>query len=426
MQMKSLAIVAATVMTVGAAQAADLNKPAKVAVDYVKVCDAYGAGFFYIPGSDTCLKISGFARLDVFTGGQSNRNMFGGTGLNTGGPGGRSSSALGDNARADVQLDARTNTQYGLLRSFIDFHTNVGTNNGGLNRTQTMVELDHAFVQWGGLTAGRTTSKYNFGDGEQNNQEYYTEAFTDNSVNLLAYTFAFGNGVTGTISLEDPTTGGYQGTLSGTANASTRRYSTTGTFQYGALNLPDFVGNINVTQAWGEAQLSAVAHQVYGGALSPATKEGYAFQAGILFNVPQLGAGDTLAFNGAYGSGAVGFVESYSPSANDVGQDAVYNFTPGAGLKLSRSWEIGASFVHNFSPMIALDLAPGYFNWQNSGMNMSETLFSAALDIKPVKGLLIKPDFEYRYSSLNNAAKINSASVNGSGYVFGVRIQRSF
>ena len=42
----------------GGAQAADLPVKAK-AVEYVRICSLYGAGFFYIPGTDTCIKIGG-------------------------------------------------------------------------------------------------------------------------------------------------------------------------------------------------------------------------------------------------------------------------------------------------------------------------------------------------------------------------------
>ena len=48
-----------------AAAAADLPSKAKgPAVDYVRVCDAYGKGFFYILGTDTCLKVGGYIRAD--------------------------------------------------------------------------------------------------------------------------------------------------------------------------------------------------------------------------------------------------------------------------------------------------------------------------------------------------------------------------
>ncbi|MGZ5867803.1 MAG: porin, partial [Xanthobacteraceae bacterium] len=47
---------AAGLFAVASAQAADLPVKAKP-VEYVKVCSLYGAGFFYVPGTDTCLKI---------------------------------------------------------------------------------------------------------------------------------------------------------------------------------------------------------------------------------------------------------------------------------------------------------------------------------------------------------------------------------
>ncbi len=55
---------AASLLTIGAAQAADLPLKAK-AVEYVKVCSLYGAGFYYIPGTDTCIKLGGYTRAEV-------------------------------------------------------------------------------------------------------------------------------------------------------------------------------------------------------------------------------------------------------------------------------------------------------------------------------------------------------------------------
>jgi len=50
---------AAGLLAIGGAQAADLPVKAR-AVEYVRVCSLYGAGFFYIPGTDTCIKIGGY------------------------------------------------------------------------------------------------------------------------------------------------------------------------------------------------------------------------------------------------------------------------------------------------------------------------------------------------------------------------------
>src|SRR5258708_13987727 len=55
---------AAGMMAIGGAQAADLPVKAK-AVEYVRICSLYGAGFFFIPGTDTCIKLGGYLRADV-------------------------------------------------------------------------------------------------------------------------------------------------------------------------------------------------------------------------------------------------------------------------------------------------------------------------------------------------------------------------
>src|SRR6186713_2715862 len=58
---------AASLFAVAGAQAADLPVKAKP-VEYVKVCSLYGAGFYYIPGTDTCIKLAGYLRADVALG----------------------------------------------------------------------------------------------------------------------------------------------------------------------------------------------------------------------------------------------------------------------------------------------------------------------------------------------------------------------
>src|SRR5947209_15400414 len=60
---------AAGLVAMSGAQAADLPVKAK-AVEYVRICSLYGAGFFYIPGADTCIKLGGYLRVDTtFNGG---------------------------------------------------------------------------------------------------------------------------------------------------------------------------------------------------------------------------------------------------------------------------------------------------------------------------------------------------------------------
>jgi len=55
---------AAGLLAMSGAQAADLPVKAK-AVEYVRICSLYGAGFYYIPGTDTCIKLGGYLRVDT-------------------------------------------------------------------------------------------------------------------------------------------------------------------------------------------------------------------------------------------------------------------------------------------------------------------------------------------------------------------------
>src|SRR5712692_3603131 len=55
---------AAGLVAMTGAQAADLPVKAKP-VEYVKICSLYGAGFYYIPGTDTCIKVGGFMRAEL-------------------------------------------------------------------------------------------------------------------------------------------------------------------------------------------------------------------------------------------------------------------------------------------------------------------------------------------------------------------------
>src|SRR6201997_3863621 len=71
---------AAGLVAVAGAQAADM--PVKAApVQYVKICTLYGDGFYYIPGTDTCIKIGGYIRADFGFNDSGARNaLYSGTG----------------------------------------------------------------------------------------------------------------------------------------------------------------------------------------------------------------------------------------------------------------------------------------------------------------------------------------------------------
>src|SRR5438874_5955367 len=98
------------------AQAADLPVKAK-AVEYVRICSLYGAGFFYIPGTDTCLKLGGYLRVDlaVNTDSDASGNING-----AGGAHNRFTNGYTWRSREDFNIDTRTATEYGVVRTFFD------------------------------------------------------------------------------------------------------------------------------------------------------------------------------------------------------------------------------------------------------------------------------------------------------------------
>jgi hypothetical protein len=138
MNIKSLLIGStAALVAVSGARAADAIVAAEPEpVEYVRVCDAFGTGFFYIPGTETCLKIDGYVRFRVTA-------TKGTTGYT-------------QNTRARLNFDARSETELGTLRGYIRFQSNSGNAFTG----DANVVQDQAMLQLGGLFMGYTESAF--------------------------------------------------------------------------------------------------------------------------------------------------------------------------------------------------------------------------------------------------------------------------
>ena len=193
---------AAGLVAVGGAQAADLPVKAKP-VEYVKICTLYGEGFYYIPGSDTCLKLGGYVRGDYGWNVAGARTpAYSGTQ----GAQDRTVSQFSTRHRANVQIDTRTQTAYGTLRTFQTYRMTADTP-VGTAAASTGINLDNAIVQWAGFTMGRLGPSFldgpwntasNYLNGHLGSSDLTTSGF------VLAYTHQFGNGISGSIALEDP------------------------------------------------------------------------------------------------------------------------------------------------------------------------------------------------------------------------------
>src|SRR3981189_1706468 len=285
---------AAGLIAVSGAQAAELPGKAK-AVEYVKVCSLYGAGFFYIPGTDTCIKLGGYMRIDTtFNGGIYDQPAWSGD-L---GVGNRYRDSFASRSRMALTVDTRTATEYGVVRTFMqgDFQfQNLGTTNGavigaaagtpvtatqlgGLNNALLsspgggFVAVEFAFIQFAGFTFGKSASAYAtpWHGYPGNNSSFLLGGHdTVTGVNNIQYSAQFGNGVSGTVGLDDPTVFNRTplfnlgaGSPAGALTAAGLSPIGGGQSAYGGFVVPDLVGNIRVDQAWGLFQVSGALHSV--------------------------------------------------------------------------------------------------------------------------------------------------------------------
>jgi len=410
----------AGLLAIGGAQAADLPVKAK-AVEYVRICSLYGAGFFFIPGTDTCIKIGGYMRIDAdFNGGVYDQPAWNGD-L---GVGDRYRDSFTERSRFALTIDTRTATEYGVVRTFgqADFQfdtlgsstynptalaSNLGNNTSGILMTPGggYTAVEYIFLQFAGFTFGKSSSAYSTPwNGYPGNNSSFLIGGNDTvtGVNNIQYTAQFGNGVSASIGLDDPSA------FNRTAvyNLSTPLSAVgVGGNAYGGVNMPDVVGNIKIDQAWGLFQLSGALHEVdgsyntlAGATLTPAdlvastaasqlsghpdTKYGGSVMAAInIKNIP-TGPGDDIKFDATWAKGDTKNVISTSASSPSFlmvggtrGQfganqsiafgattDGVYTPVAAGGdgsLHLTTAYGVRGAFNHNWDPYWSSSLFGG-------------------------------------------------------------------
>jgi hypothetical protein len=161
---------ASGLLVVAGASAADLPSRKAAPVSYVKVCDAYGAGFFYIPGTETCVKVGGRVRADyAFSAPQS---IYTAAGLTAGsaptaGISKKAVNAWGVEARGRVDLDARTQTAWGTVQTVVSLR--LGRTSGILKDVGPLLSdagaaatLEAAYIRFAGFTFGAAKDNFSF------------------------------------------------------------------------------------------------------------------------------------------------------------------------------------------------------------------------------------------------------------------------
>ena len=422
MNIKSILLGAsAAALAATGAQAADLPV-APEPVDYVRVCDAFGTGYFYIPGTETCLKIGGGVRVearmnDVLKDGGSNWDA-------------RTKESTRFRARGYFNFDSRTNTEYGLLRTYVAAYITADNLNG------EVLTLDEAFIQLGGFVAGRTATYFQFYTGD-NWGAVLDQGFADyGETNLFAYTAQFGNGLSASVSVEAPKRGQIGVTGLQLATPASPTALQTNIDGYGNMKVPDFVANLRVDQGWGSAQIMGALHHVYGRSLAPTDlaggvalgvgvpgkgKLGWAIGAGATFNLPMIAAGDSFSIQASYASGAVGYVSS---AWDGLGGASDGSYNAAGQLKLSNAWGIGAGFTHFWTPAISSSLTASYNKIDQAATqaDFADLNVQGNLVWRPVAGLSTGLELEYRNRNFKAASGL--ADQDTLAGIF--RVQRTF
>src|SRR5215471_7955860 len=256
---------AAGLVAVAGAQAAEL--PVKAApVQYVKICNLYGDGFYYIPGTDICLKVGGYVRGEYFY-------NYGASGTNGpfAGVSGQKDRFDGNDflmrTRAYACFDSRQQTEYGTLRTYLQ----MGVNYDSPQVTSTNFNANRAFIQFAGFTIGTAQSFFDFYSSPASAYWGALASDTgDGGWKVFAYTIQLGNGISTTFSIEEPRNMGTAVPTSGVLNTN---FGNAG-LVLGTINLdpdrvkerfPDIVQNWRIDQAWGSAQIMGAIHDVSAG-----------------------------------------------------------------------------------------------------------------------------------------------------------------
>lgn len=165
MKLSTLLLSSAALVVAGSAYAADL--PAKKGAPAAKAaatgCPAFGAGFFQIPGGDTCIKFQGHMK---YSGSYSTDSTT------------VSTAPYSQSARFRLETDVRNNSEIGVVRGF-----------ARVNAASSGTSMGKAYVQVAGLTAGTNA---NLADIAGTNADNYGANLGGGSALGVQYDMAMG------------------------------------------------------------------------------------------------------------------------------------------------------------------------------------------------------------------------------------------
>ncbi|TIW97345.1 MAG: porin, partial [Mesorhizobium sp.] len=165
-----------------------------------------GAGYFYIPGTETCLRIGGYVRYDI---GGGDVGSFDGA---------RSGDHMDDDSNDTWRKKARftlktwtgQETELGTLKTYTETRFNFSNHNADTSplineaTNDDTTSLNFAWIQLGGLRVGKDESAFNTFIGYAGNVIQDTLVpYGGFDTNVIQYYFDAGNGFSAVVSLEE-------------------------------------------------------------------------------------------------------------------------------------------------------------------------------------------------------------------------------
>ena len=481
---KTLLGSAAVLMTMVGAQAADLPSKKAAPATYVKICDAYGAGYFFIPGTETCLKVGGRVRYDagyapkgdyygnaaqskeflyiapVFVAGVQTvaaTNTFDAKTQtaparlsDNGKKGAVPQDTWGQHYRAQISLDARTPTAYGVARTYMVLRMSQSTGlMGAYSSPYKAVDADNlkdfastgptverAFIQFAGFTVGRANSIFSNGPSLSFGSGSHFTSFA-NGVVQAAYTAVLGGGFSATIGMEDPSE----------HKATNAALKFEAPFATPYDSMPVIVGNVAWDQSWGRIQVSGAVGRNRSQSLAnpfnaqlndyDITKNSFAYAGFLTLNADMLGKGNKFYLLGGYSDGdnSLGFKDASNSTSNNARDidgiaQSYKNFTclqtptyvnaptnTGAVSAMTtecqntKSTWLSAAYVHNWSSTVRQNVMagvayvdPGSIARASSAATQKATFSAIGTNLiwTPVKDFDIGVEVLYNRSQVGN------------------------
>jgi len=377
----------------------------------VWACDI--TGFWELPGTDICFKVGGYAKADFIytTDDMSDQTLFdvvSGLAAEARTPG---TDPATEQVRfhahqSRINFDARSNTEYGTVRAFVEFDFFGGQGNQLISNSQHP-RLRHAYVQFGNLLAGQTWSTFMILSSLAETLDFEGPGgLSFIRQTQLRWTQPMGNGVTVSVALENP------------ENMDLPRWSA------GSLSkdeLPDLVARIDVAQTWGSLHLAGVLRELQASTAAQSDEVGWAVGFGGRINVPVANGNDNVRFTAIYSDGGTRYL--LDGALMGLANRGTEGFAERNALgQVLESYGGSVAFQHFWSNNLRSNFVASYVRTDNvtAALSTKESQYYAAnLIWSPVPRVNIGLEVLHGRLELVNGSSADATRVQGS-------VQRSF